>query len=311
MIDVLRTRRTRRIAAATIALAGVLDLVSALTPPIRDRLHLLLEVVPLAVPQTAASLVALIGVALLVLARGVRTGQQRAWRCSLALLVGSAVLHLVKGADLEETLVALALAAWLVRVRGAFTHAEVRGVADRVVLVGVFATSAVAVVATQLLPFGGDHPPWRTSLWTSPPGSWASTPACCPTGWTTSSRPSSPSPASRSSSSAGSCCSCPAGPARSTDATRARSIVERFGGDTLAYFALRDDKQQFFWRRHARRLRRAHTACASCRPIRSARSTSGPRRGGPSARFADDHGWTVAVLGRPPRLAADLRAPAG
>src|SRR4051812_30208629 len=163
MIDVLRMRRTRRVAAATIAIAGVLDLVSALTPPMRDRLHLLLEVVPLAVPRAAASLVALIGVALLVLARGVRTGQQRAWRCSLGLLVGSAVLHLVKGADLEDAIVALALAAWLVRVREAFTTPKSEVSAVGVVLAGVAATGAVAVVAVEILPFGGVPPPWRTS----------------------------------------------------------------------------------------------------------------------------------------------------
>jgi lysylphosphatidylglycerol synthetase-like protein (DUF2156 family) len=295
VIEVLRTRRTRRIAAATLAIAGVLDLVSALTPPMRDRLHLLLQIVPLAVPQAAASLVALIGVALLVLARGVRTGQQRAWRCSLALLIGSAVLHLVKGADYEDALVALALAAWLVRVRSAFTTPKSEVSPVGVVLVGVFATSALAVVAVHLLPFGVHHPPWRASMVDvaarlvglhsgSLPDRMDDvlTPLLALAGLTLVVL-------------GGFLLFVPGRSARSTDAARARSIVERFGGDTLAYFALRDDKEQFFW---------GDTLVTYT--VRSGVCLVSPDPIGPPEQqveawrafrgFAADRGWTVAVL---------------
>ena len=48
-----------------------------------------------------------------MLARGVRRGQRRAWLVCLALLIAVAVLHLVKGVDVEEAIVALAAAGYL------------------------------------------------------------------------------------------------------------------------------------------------------------------------------------------------------
>src|SRR5207244_1193354 len=66
-----RDRRVRRLAATAIAVAGVLDLTSAVTPPVKQRLHDVLKLVPLAVPQTAAALTAVAGLGLILLARGV------------------------------------------------------------------------------------------------------------------------------------------------------------------------------------------------------------------------------------------------
>ena len=66
--------RVRRRAAGLIALAGALNLLSAITPPLEHRLRGLLDLVPLAVPQTATALVTLSGLGLLALARGVRRG---------------------------------------------------------------------------------------------------------------------------------------------------------------------------------------------------------------------------------------------
>src|SRR3954468_22266893 len=60
------TRRNRRIAGGALALAGLLNVVSALTPPLGGRVQLLRLVVPMDVGQTAAALVAAAGVALLL-----------------------------------------------------------------------------------------------------------------------------------------------------------------------------------------------------------------------------------------------------
>ncbi|HXW34790.1 MAG TPA: hypothetical protein VEJ87_09455, partial [Acidimicrobiales bacterium] len=70
-----RSRRARRWGAAAIAVTGAVDLLSAVTPPLRERLHLVLQVLPLGATQLAGALVALAGIGLLVLARGVRRGQ--------------------------------------------------------------------------------------------------------------------------------------------------------------------------------------------------------------------------------------------
>ena len=108
-----RTRRTRRIASAAIAFAGLLDVASAITPPLRDRLHALLLLVPLAASQAAAALVGLAGIALLMLARGIRRGHRRAWQLALLLLMGTFALHILKGGDFEEASIALIVASWL------------------------------------------------------------------------------------------------------------------------------------------------------------------------------------------------------
>ena len=131
LTDLTRLRRLRRLGALAIAAAGLVNLVSATTPPLRDRLRFVRHLIPLEVPQAAAALVALAGLGLLLLSRGLRRGQRRAWRLSIVLLAGSALLHLVKGADLEEAAIAALGAALLVHNRDAFRVASDRGSALR------------------------------------------------------------------------------------------------------------------------------------------------------------------------------------
>ncbi len=118
-----RHRRVRRTAAVVVLVTGFLSLLSAVDEPFRDRFNFLNRLVPIAIPETAAALAALGGVGLLVLARGVRRGQRRAWLVCLALLVTVAILHLVKGVDVEQTVIALAAAGYLWLHRASF-HAR-------------------------------------------------------------------------------------------------------------------------------------------------------------------------------------------
>lgn len=115
-----RDRSVRNRASIAIALAGVANVISAVTPPLRNRLNLLLQVVPLAVPQIAAALVGLSGLALLALAWGVRKGQRQAWMVSVVLLASTAVLHLVKGVELDESLLSFLILAYLGSARHSF-----------------------------------------------------------------------------------------------------------------------------------------------------------------------------------------------
>lgn len=110
---VLRRRRVRRWSAAAIALAGLANFLSAVTPPVERRLRAVLHLVPLGVSETADALVALSGIGLLGLARGVRRGQRQAWTISVVLLAGTALLNVIKGVDVEETVVCLLAAAFL------------------------------------------------------------------------------------------------------------------------------------------------------------------------------------------------------
>ncbi|MDE3205505.1 MAG: DUF2156 domain-containing protein [Acidobacteriota bacterium] len=144
-----RDRRVRRVAAAMLVAVGFLSLVSSMSDPVNDRLQLLRHIFPLAVPQTAAAIAAFVGVALIVLARGIRRGQRRAWAVCELLLVAVAGLNLVKGVDVEEALIALVAAALLYVVRDSF-QARTDVVAVRRGLAWVLG-AAIAVVAAGTL----------------------------------------------------------------------------------------------------------------------------------------------------------------
>ena len=64
-------------------------------------------------PEAATAIVAVAGLGLLLLARGVRRGQRHAWMLAVALLLVSVVGHVVKGLDVEEALIALAVVTFL------------------------------------------------------------------------------------------------------------------------------------------------------------------------------------------------------
>ncbi len=113
-----RSRRVRRWASAAIAVTGVVDLLSAVTPPLRGRLHLVLQVLPLGATQAAGAVVALAGIGLLALARGVRRGQHQAWAIASVVLGLTLVLHLVRGGDVEESVLAAVVLALLLVYRG-------------------------------------------------------------------------------------------------------------------------------------------------------------------------------------------------
>ena len=144
-----RDRRVRRVAAAMLVVVGFLSLVSSMSDPVNDRLQLLRHIFPLAVPQTAAAIAAFLGVGLIVLARGIRRGQRRAWAVCELLLVAVAGLNLVKGVDVEEALIALVAAALLYVVRESF-QARTDVVAVRRGLAWVLGASVAVVSAGTL-----------------------------------------------------------------------------------------------------------------------------------------------------------------
>lgn len=297
-----RATRVRRIGAALIATAGALDLISAITPPLEQRLKVLLDLVPLAVPQTATALVTVSGLGLLALARGVRRGQARAFRIAMALLVGSFLLHIVKGFDFEEASAAAIAGGYLFTHRGAFaTVGRTRAIRHGIsAAFGAF----VAVVATitaviEIVTAAEGHRvtvpraalatvermagietvdlPRRLNDFASPMlvavgigfAFWIAWQAIQP-----------------------------AAARRGThdDVRRARQVVARFGSGTLDYFALREDKEFFFWRESLVAYAVHQGVCLiSPDPI-------GPEWERDAVfdafhSFADGHGWTLAVMG--------------
>jgi lysyl-tRNA synthetase class 2 len=138
-----------RLAAVLAALAGLLNLVSALLPADADRLRALDELVPGAVSAGATVATAAAGIGLLLLAGGLRRRQRLAWLATVALLGGSAVLNVTKGFDVEEALLEAFLAGLLVSQAGRFTARQgplERGAALRPALLVVAATAVYAAL---------------------------------------------------------------------------------------------------------------------------------------------------------------------
>ncbi|HEY5026153.1 MAG TPA: phosphatidylglycerol lysyltransferase domain-containing protein [Acidimicrobiales bacterium] len=301
-----RSRRVRRWAAAAIAVAGVIDILSAVTPPVRGRLHLVLELLPYVASQTAGALVALVGIGLLALARGVRRGQRRAFVIAVWALAISVVLHLARGGDVAGSLFSLAVLGFLVMNRKEFPAASDRPSLRSAAIALVVGVIGITVVTTALveltLRFDLDRP--RLPLWRAGqavlerlvglrgvrlpdrlddflfPSLLAMGVTLAAVAVLLATRPL----VDRRRS---------AGRAAET---RARDIVRRHGQGTLDYFALRSDKQWFF-----------HRDSLVAYAIYSGICLVSPDPIGPLAeqeqvwaafrRFADNRGWVVTVMG--------------
>ncbi|MPY93317.1 MAG: hypothetical protein GEV08_09690, partial [Acidimicrobiia bacterium] len=118
--DWARRRRARRWAAGLLVAAGVVNIASAILGPSTGRIAELEDALPLRFPRVASVLAVLIGVALIGLARSVRRGYRPAWSAVVVLLAGTSLVMLTKGVDVEEGLLGLALALWLVAERRHF-----------------------------------------------------------------------------------------------------------------------------------------------------------------------------------------------
>jgi lysylphosphatidylglycerol synthetase-like protein (DUF2156 family) len=302
-----RTRRVRRWASAAILVAGIIDLLDAITPPLRGRLHVVLEFLPLRASEAAGALIAMAGLALVALGRGILRGQRRAWRVAVVLLAGTVVLHLVAGADIEESLVALAVLALLLTNRRDFQAASDWSSLRSALIaigVGVVGLTLLTTASIELFIHIGDHDgahiPWWTALQavserlvgiqTVPLPARADhflAPSLLAIGLTLVAIAlfllTRPVVDRRLSS------------GRAAE-FRARDIVRRHGISTLDYFALRSDKQWFFHRDSLVAYAVYGGVCLiSPDPI-------GPRNEreqvwGAFRKFADSHGWVTSVMG--------------
>jgi lysylphosphatidylglycerol synthetase-like protein (DUF2156 family) len=304
--ELRRDRATRSRASIAIAVVGIIDIVSAAMPPLRERLSLVLHIVPLAVPQIASALVGLSGLALLALAWGVRKGQRQAWTISVVLLIGTAVLHLIKGVELTESLLPLLILGYLVSGRHSFqTSVDLpsRRFAVLWLFFGTLTASVLATTGLEIfytldtprtpLSFGeaylavtermvGDQSivlPARMNEFLSPSLASLGVGIVIVTLFL----------------------ACRSVVARRRVQSvyaerRTRDLVRMHGAGTLDYFALRHDKQAFFFGDTVVTYGVYGGVClVSPDPIgpegeRGAAWTS-------FRRFADGNGWTVAVLG--------------
>ncbi|HEX4161382.1 MAG TPA: phosphatidylglycerol lysyltransferase domain-containing protein [Acidimicrobiales bacterium] len=309
--DRVRVRRVRRLAAVSLFVAGAIDLLSAVTAPLRTHLHLIVQYLPVAVVQAAGALVAIAGIGMIMLSRGILRGQRRSWLVAVLLLTASLALHLVHAADLVTLLVCAAVLILLVVERDLF-----RAVSEPATLVGAFAILAIGGLLATLGGFigvevaGNVHhhplPGWPSVFVGSAERlvgvQWVRFPPTIDRFATRSllavgislivvalyllTRPVVDKSLSSGRAAVG----------RRAAELRARDIVRRHGTGTLDYFALRDDKQWFFHRDSLVAYAVFGGVClVSPDPI------------GPFSerahvwdafrRYVDRHGWGLGVMG--------------
>lgn len=302
-----RTRRGRRLAAALILLAGAISVIDALTPPLRGRLHVLREVLPLEASVTANTVLVITGLGLLALGRGILRGQRRAWWVAVVVLSVTSALHLVAGLDVEETVVSLLVLLLLVTNAGEF-RAEADGSSLRSALLalGLGAAGVILITSISIELFNrvGHHAhadiPWTTALGAVSERLVGITTIGLPARAERFLDPALLAVGLGLLLVALYLLTRPVVDRRLHSGRaaefRARDIVRRHGSSTLDYFALRSDKQWFFHRDSLVAYAVYGGIClVSPDPI-------GPRNErrlvwNAFRQFADQQGWITAVMG--------------
>src|SRR5437588_4134886 len=104
--------------------AGIMLLASGATPSEPARFMRLIQITPVYLIETAHFLSSILGLALVLLAFGLRARLDAAWAAAMGALLLGATLALLKGFNWEETAALAALAVLLAPFRGAFPRSS-------------------------------------------------------------------------------------------------------------------------------------------------------------------------------------------
>ena len=102
-----------QIIGLAVFLAGVVLLISGSTPAVESRLNIIEKAIPLPVLEFSHLAGSVLGVGLLVLARGLSRRLHSAYVAALVMLAAGVTASLVKGLDVEEALVLLVISGFL------------------------------------------------------------------------------------------------------------------------------------------------------------------------------------------------------
>jgi lysylphosphatidylglycerol synthetase-like protein (DUF2156 family)/UDP-2,3-diacylglucosamine pyrophosphatase LpxH len=216
----VRRRRVRRVAAALLVVAGLLNIVFALVWSVPASVERWLPVGLHPLSGTAAIVG---GLALTGLARGVRYGFRGAWLAALVVLLASTIDRLVQGHGLEGSIIACVFGLWLVAEHQHF-NVSPAGVARFVGWLIAGGLAAVAIAAFIAAVFIKGHHESIDAILLAVLGVLVMATLVALPGRETRRT----------------------GAARRETFARTRATIDRFGGGTLDYFALRDDKSWFF-----------------------------------------------------------------
>jgi len=145
-------------------ISGAVLLFSAATPAVETRLAWLEELIPLSVLEVSHFVSSLMGVGLLLLARGLQRRLDAAWLLAVAFLSAGIAASLLKGADYEEAIILAVLLAGLLPCRRQF-YRRASLVGERFTP-GWIATVAVVLICSVWLGFFSyKHVEYSHSLW--------------------------------------------------------------------------------------------------------------------------------------------------
>jgi phosphatidylglycerol lysyltransferase len=153
-----------QVLAMTSFVAGMMLLISGATPEEPDRIAWLHRHLPLPVTELAHLLGSMVGIALLLAARGLQMRLAAAWRASVLLLAAGIALSLLKGLDWEEAaMLSVALATLLPSRRRFHRRARLR---EEPFTPGWVVAVGVVVVATVWFGlFANKHVAYDPGLW--------------------------------------------------------------------------------------------------------------------------------------------------
>jgi lysyl-tRNA synthetase, class II len=218
----LRRPRPESLLAWAAAGVGAIGVASALTPEMRNRFDLVGGVLPPGGIAAARVGALAFGIALIWLSRSLAGRRRRAWQLAVVVVLASAVAHMAKGLDFEESTASILLLFALIRYRSRF---DVPGepTAIRPVLAVATAFGAAGAVALGVELHGGELPSRLSDVFTALGlllGFWALFLWLRPL-------------THRVAQTVG-------------ERRVARAIVDAYGNDSLSFFALRRDKSYFF-----------------------------------------------------------------
>ncbi|QPC95028.1 bifunctional lysylphosphatidylglycerol flippase/synthetase MprF [Mesorhizobium sp. INR15] len=135
------------LAAGATFLGGIMLLLSGSIPRAAERLDLLSDLLPLPFIEVSHLAASFVGIAMLILARGLARRLQQAWAASLILFILGAVFSIGKGLDWEDAIVLLGLSAILIAFRATFYRRPIEGAGP---LSWGWLASVVSIVAISI-----------------------------------------------------------------------------------------------------------------------------------------------------------------
>ena len=150
--------------AALVFFGGVVLVLSSDLPAEGGRIGVLRDVLPLPFAEASHMAASLVGLLLIVLARGILQRIALARNAAIALLLAGAMFSLAKGLDWEEAGILLAIAAVLVFYRDVFYRSGDRGAfRPSTIWLATVAITMIALTLVGLLAFR--HVEYRPELW--------------------------------------------------------------------------------------------------------------------------------------------------